>query len=154
MMPSTPYLFLYSTAFSGESISPLPNIGILILGLFFTLPINVQSASPLYICVLVRPCMAKALIPTSCNRSATSSIFLVLSSQPNLVFTVTGNVVDFTTAEVKRTIKSISFNTPAPAPFRATFFTGQPKLMSNKSGLVTSTIFAAIARLSSSPPNI
>src|SRR5687767_15361729 len=44
---------------------------------------------------------------TSCNRSATSSIFFVLSSQPNLVFTVTGREVALTTAEVSRTIRSI-----------------------------------------------
>jgi len=44
--------------------------------------------------------------------------------------------------------------TPAPAPLSATFLTGQPKLISNRSGLVTSTIFAANDKLSSSPPNI
>ena len=154
MMPSTPYLFLYSNAFCGLSISPLPKMGMLIRGLFFTLPISSQSACPLYICVLVRPCMASALMPTSCNLSATSSIFLCSSSQPNLVLTVTGNEVDLTTAAVNLTIRSISLSTPAPAPFIATFFTGQPKFISSKSGLVTSTIFAAKERLSSSPPKI
>ena len=129
-------------------------MGILMRGLFFTFPIKSQSADPLYICARVRPWIASALIPTSCNRSATSSIFRFSSSQPKRVFTVTGRLVDFTTASVKRTIKSISFNTPAPAPRSATFFTGQPKLISNKSGLVTSTIFAANDKLSSSPPKI
>ena len=33
------YLFLYSLAFSGESTSPFPKIGILILGLFLTFAI-------------------------------------------------------------------------------------------------------------------
>ena len=153
-MPSTPYRFLYSTAFCGLSISPLPKMGIFILGLFFTFPIKVQSASPLYIWQRVRPCMANAFMPISCKRSATSSIFCVLSSQPSRVLTVTGNEVDLTTASVKRTIRLISFNTPAPAPLQATFFTGHPKFISNRSGLVTSTIFAAMAKLSSSPPNI
>ena len=125
-----------------------------ILGFSLTLAINSHWASPLYICALVRPCMARAFIPASCKRSATSSIFLVVSSQPNLVLTVTGRRVLFTQAAVRRIIKSTSFNTPAPAPFRATFFTGHPKFISNKSGLVASTILEAKARLSSSPPKI
>jgi hypothetical protein len=39
----------------------------------------------------------------------------------SLVFTVTGRWVEFTTALVRRTIRSISFNTPAPAPLHTTF---------------------------------
>jgi tRNA-dihydrouridine synthase len=52
---NTPYLFCISNAFSGLFTSPLPKIGIRILGLFLTSPIRVQSASPLYICFLVLP---------------------------------------------------------------------------------------------------
>jgi hypothetical protein len=54
-------------------------------GLFLIFAISDQSAAPLYNCALVRPCTDKAFIPVSCRRSATSSIFLVSSSQPNLV---------------------------------------------------------------------
>ena len=81
-------------------------------------------------------------------------MFLVLSSQPNLVFTVTGSEVPLTTASVSRIIKSISFKTPAPAPLFTTFFTGQPKLISTKSGFTVSQILALIAIASSSPPKI
>src|SRR6188768_3075430 len=98
--------------------------------------------------------MEMAFIPTSCNRSATSSIFLLLSSQPNLVLIVTGNEVDLTTASVSLTIKSTSLNTPAPAPLLTTFFTGQPKFISTRSGFTASQIFALKDIASSSPPNI
>ena len=54
----------------------------------------------------------------------------------------------------KETIKSMSFKTAAPAPLHTTFFTGQPKLISSKSGLTVSTIPALMAMASSSPPNI
>ena len=74
----------------------------------------------------------QAFIPTSCKRSATSSIFFELSSQPNLVFTVTGNEVDLTTASVNLTIRSISFNTPAPAPFAHYFFYRATKIYINQ----------------------
>ena len=115
---------------------------------------RLQSASPLYNWQRVRPCIAIACTPISCIRSATSSIFLVLSSHPNLVFTVTGNRVPFITDLVRRTIKSISFKTPAPAPLFTTFFTGQPKLISTRSGFTASQILALISIASSSPPKI
>ena len=124
--PSIPYFFFISRAFSPEFISPLPNTGICIRGLFFTSPINVQSASPLYICFLVLPCIDIALIPTSCNLSATSTIYLLFSSQPNRVLTVTGNEVDLTISFVILTIFGMSCKIPAPAPLQATFFTGHP----------------------------
>ena len=123
-------------------------------GLFFTSAISDQSAWPLYICERVRPWMARALMPTSCKRSATSTIFLLCSSQPSRVFTVTGSWVPFTTARVREIIRSISFKTPAPAPLVTTFFTGQPKLMSSKSGFTVSTMAALRAIASSSPPKI
>ena len=99
-----------------------------------------QLALPLYICALVLPCIAMDFIPTSCKRSATSTILIELSSQPKRVLTVTGRLVCSTIALVKDTIKSISFKMPAPAPLETTFFTGQPKLMSIISGLDFSTI--------------
>ena len=46
---------IVSNAFSEESMSPLPKIGILIWGSFFTFAIYSQLASPLYICFLVLP---------------------------------------------------------------------------------------------------
>ena len=62
----------------------------------------------------------------SCSRSATSTMFLVLSSQPKRVLTVTGRLTAFTIAAVISTIFGISCNKAAPAPLQATAFTGQP----------------------------
>ena len=53
--PSNPYRSRISTARSGELTSPLPKIGICILGLFFTSAIGLQSAFPLYIWARVLP---------------------------------------------------------------------------------------------------
>ena len=94
--------------------------------LFFTSPIKVQSASPLYIWCRVRPCMLNAEIPMSCKRSATSTIFLVLSSHPKRVFTVTGNPTASTISFVMATILGMSCSRADPAPLHATFFTGHP----------------------------
>ena len=81
MMPSTPYLFLYLSAFSGLSMSPLPKTG-MVMRLSLTAAIS-QSAS-LYISARVRPWMLMAWMPTSWRRSATS-MYLLLSSQPRRV---------------------------------------------------------------------
>ena len=97
-----------------------------IRGFSFTAAINDQSASPLYICARVRPWMLMALMPTSCKRSATSTMYLELSSQPKRVFTVTGKLHVSTISLVIDTILGMSCRMPAPAPRHATFFTGQP----------------------------
>ena len=65
MAPSRPNSSRISMARSGELTSPLPNTGMCILELFFTAAICVQSASPLYICARVLPCMEIAFAPTS-----------------------------------------------------------------------------------------
>ena len=129
-------------------------IGICIRGLFFTSPISVQSASPVYICARVRPCMVNAAIPQSCNCSASSTIILLLASHPRRVFTVTGIFTASTTARVISSIWGIFCNIPAPAPFPATLFTGHPKLISKISGCACSTIFAASTMVSVSLPYI
>ena len=49
------YRSKHSLAPVAEVTSPFPMIGICIRGLFFTSPIRVQSASPVYICARVRP---------------------------------------------------------------------------------------------------
>ena len=56
------------------------------------------------------------------------------SSQPNRVFTVTGMLTAFTTSRVISRSFGTSRNMPEPAPFPATFFTGQPKFKSKISG--------------------
>ena len=140
---STPYLSKASLASSGVVISPLPMIGIWMRGLFFTSPIRLQSASPVYIWLRVLPWMVSAWIPQSCSCSARSVMMRFSQSHPNRVFTVTGTFTAFTTSLVISSINGIFRSIPAPAPFPATFFTGQPKLISITSGFACSTIFAA-----------
>ena len=130
-------------------------MGMCMRGLRLTSPIRRQSASPLYICARVRPWMVSALIPQSCNCSASSVMISCSLSQPNLVLTVTGILTASTTRRVISSISGTFCNKPAPAPFPATRFTGQPKLRSNISGCdVSSTIFAASAIASGKRPYI
>ena len=51
-----------------------------------------------------------------------------------------GSLVFLTKASVSLTILGMSFNIPAPAPLQTTFFTGQPKFISMRSGCEASTI--------------
>ncbi len=134
MMASTPVSSKRCLAISGEVISPFPMIGIWIWGWFFTSPMSVQSASPIYICGRVRPWMVSAWMPMSCNRRAMSTIGLSELSYPKRVFTVTGIFTASTIALVMATIFGMSFKIPEPEPLEATFRTGQPQLMSITSG--------------------
>ena len=118
-------------------------MGICIRGLFFTSPISVQSASPVYIWARVRPWMDRAAMPQSCNCSARFTMILLSASQPRRVLTVTGILTALTTSRVISSINGILRSIPAPAPFPATFFTGQPKLISRISGCAASQIRAA-----------
>ena len=152
IMASTPYLSNLSFAIWGVVISPFPIIGICIRIFSLTLPIKVQSASPVYIWLRVRPWIVNAAIPQSCNRSAKSTIILDSQSQPNRVFTVTGTFIASTTAFVILIIRGISLNIPAPAPLPATFFTGQPKFISKISGFASAQICAASTIVSTSLP--
>lgn len=93
-------------------------------------------------------------MPQSCSRGPRSHIILFSQSHPSLVLTVTGSETAFTTSDVMRSILGMSRSMPAPAPFAATFFTGQPKLMSMRSGPACSTISAACTIASGSRPYI
>ena len=74
---------------------------------------------------------------------------------PKRVFTVTGVLTAFTTLRVMSSRRGTFWSIPAPAPLPATFFTGQPKLMSITSGCAwSSTIFAASTIDSTSLPYI
>ena len=108
--------------FSGESMSPFPKIRNFNIRILF----DFRNIFPIcftfvHLRTVLRESSINALIPASCNLNATSSILIVSTSQPNLVFTVTGRCVEFTTAFVNRTIKSTSFKTPAPAPLKLLF---------------------------------
>ena len=131
---STPYCSKRCLQISAEVTSPLPMIGICMRGFFFTSPISVQSASPVYICARVRPWMERAAIPQSCSCSARSTMIRLSASQPKRVFTVTGMFTALTTSRVMSSISGILRSMPAPAPLPATRLTGQPKLMSRMSG--------------------
>ena len=121
-------------------------------GFFFTSPIRVQSASPVYIWARVRPWIVNASIPQSCSCSAKSTIILWSASQPRRVLTVTGTLTESTMARVISSIFGTFCNIPAPAPFPATRFTGHPKLMSIMSGLASSMMRAASTMVSVSFP--
>ena len=118
-------------------------IGMRIAGLFFTRPISVQSASPRYIWARVRPWIVRAAMPTSCRRRAISSMFFDSSSHPRRVLTVTGSFTASTMRRVISTISGTSRIMPDPAPRPAIFLTGQPKLMSIRSGPAASARSAA-----------
>ena len=133
-------------------MSPLPTIGIVMRGLRFTSPISVQSASPVYIWLRVRPWIVSARMPQSCSCSASVVMILFSQSHPRRVLTVTGNFTASTTERVICSSLGTSRSIPAPAPFDATFFTGHPKLMSMTSGPAASAIFAASTIGSTSLP--
>ena len=135
-------------------MSPLPIIGILMRGLRLTSAMGPQSASPVYICALVRPCMVSALMPQSCSCSASSGMMMCDASHPSLVFTVTGRLTAFTTSRVISSIRGMFCSMPAPAPLPATFFTGHPKLRSMRSGRACSTMRAASTMASTERPYI
>ena len=140
MMASTPYCSKHSRARSGDVMSPLPMMGMCMRGLRFTSPMSVQSASPVYICERVRPCMVRALMPQSCSCSASSTMMRWSWSHPRRVFTVTGVLgTASTTVRVISSMRGIFCSIPAPAPLPATRLTGQPKLMSSMSGRACST---------------
>ena len=123
-------------------------------GLFLPLPIGVQSASPLYNWQRVRPWILSAWTPTSCNLSATSSIFLVWSSHPGLVLTVTGSLVLY--YGFRQAYHQVDiFQNSGSSAFTDHFLTGQPKLISNQIGLTVSADPGAHGHSApSSPPKI
>ena len=123
-------------------------------GLFFTSPMRVQSALPVYICARVRPWMVRAAMPQSCSCSANSVMMSCSAFHPSRVFTVTGTLTAFTTSRVISSMSGMFCSMPAPAPLPATFFTGQPKLRSMTSGCTCSTIFAASTMACTSRPYI
>ena len=127
-------------------------MGIWMRGLRFTSPMSVQSASPVYIWERVRPWMVSAWMPQSCSCSASVVMMSCSWFQPSRVFAVTGSFTACTTLLVISSIFGIFCSMPAPAPLPATFFTGQPKFRSIRSGPACSTIFAASTMASTSRP--
>ncbi len=73
---------------------------------------------------------------------------------PRRIFTETGIEIASATASTMRHARSGSSRHVAPAPVFVTFRTGQPKLMSTRSAPASSTIRAASAMTTGSPPKI
>ena len=84
---------------------------------------------------------------------ANSAAFTLLSSQPFLIFTVTGTFASDTAAFTISADNSVFFINAAPEPFPATFGTGQPIFISMISGLYLLIIFTAFFINSGSLPN-
>ena len=137
----------------GVLMSPFPMTGIDRAA--FTAAISSQCAWPEYICVRVRGCSARTRAPASWQRSAIVTGSRISSFQPLRIFTVTGRCVLRDTARITDCTRSRSRRHPDPPLRRTTFFTGQPKLMSTKSGRKMSvTSFAASPIASGSAPKI
>ena len=140
-----------ATTSAAVAMSPLPMTGMSRTST--TRAISSQFAFPANIWVRVRACSVRARAPASRQRCAMVTGSRWLSSQPLRIFTVTGRCVALCTARMIRCTKPKSFRHPDPPLFFTTFFTGQPKLMSMKSGLQASvTISAARAMTVASAP--
>ena len=139
-------------ASSGSTISPLPITGTDTAS--FTALIYDQSACPLYICSLVRPCTAIAATPVDSMRLAKSTTLMESLSQPMRIFTVTGTSTALTAASATRAAKSGFFISAEPSPEVTTFFTGQPILISTISAPASATTFAPNAIASGLEPKI
>src|SRR5438477_6266498 len=140
-----------ATTSAAVVMSPLPITGM--SSASTTRAISSQFAAPENIWVRVRACSVRAWAPASRQRRATETGSRWVSSQPLRIFTVTGRCVAVRTARMICCTSPRSFKHPDPPLFLTTFLTGQPKLMSMKSGLTTSvTISAARAMIVASAP--
>ncbi len=132
--------------------SPLPNTGMLTP--LATRAMNSQSETPEYDCAAVRPCTATAAAPASSIRLASSGALSSFASQPARILTVTGIFTAFAIARTTLAACSGSRIRLQPALCFAIFGTGQPMLTSTMSAPMPSTICAAAAIFSGSPPKI
>ena len=136
-----------------QVMSPLPMTGMRTERA--TASITFQSASPPYPCARVRPCTVMALMPLSSRIFATSTALIDSESQPVRIFAVTGTSPPTAWATPEATSASTGqfFSNEDPPFLATTLFTGQPKLMSMKSGFFQSMIFFAASpmRLPSAP---
>ena len=114
-------------------MSPLPMTGTLTAS--FTALITLQSASPEYICLRVLGWTAIAAAPELSISRANSTAFICSSSQPERIFTVTGQSASPTAALTIFAASSGVFISALPPPGFTTFGTGQPMFMSIISGL-------------------
>ena len=98
--------------------------------------------------------MVTAQTPQSCKILATSTAFICPTSHPLRIFAVTGMEDTAVTAEVILRSRVISLRIAAPAPLLTTFFTGQPKFKSMKSGPKPCTSLVASAIIIGSDPRV
>ena len=102
----------------------------------------------------MRPCTATAAAPASSMRRASSGALISFASQPARIFTVTGILTAFAIALTIACACAGSRIRLQPALCLAIFGTGQPMLTSTMSAPMPSTICAAAAIFSGSPPKI
>src|SRR5436190_1890653 len=95
-----------------------------------------------------------AVAPASCIRLASSGALISVASQPARIFTVTGIFTALAIAATTDCACSGSRIRLHPALCFAIFGTGQPMLMSTMSAPMPSTICAASAIFTGSPPKI
>src|SRR5574341_1871755 len=93
-----------------------------------------------------------AAAPASSTNLATSTAFMVLSSMPILILTVTGFFTAFTSLLIKLAIFSGCLSISLPAPVLITFHAGQPQFTSIMSNFSCSSC-AALTTSSSLWPN-
>ena len=98
--------------------------------------------------------MVMADAPAPSTRLATSAALISRSSQPLRIFTVTGMRTALTIAEMIRAACSGSASGCSPAWCLAIFGTGQPMFTSTMFAPIPSTMRAASAMRSGSPPKI
>lgn len=106
----------------GPSISPFPITGIFILGLFLYC-LDKRPVGGAFIKLCSCPAMnSYRFYPGVRSISATSTIFLLSSSHPILVLTVTGSFTALTIADVIEIIRGIFLNIPCSRTPVGNFF--------------------------------
>ena len=120
-------------------------------------PIISQCASPSNFSARVRAWIATACAPEASSAFATSTTLRESPSQPSRIFAVTGSRL---ASLMRRTIsesRGTSFRSAAPAQRFTTLRTGQPMLMSIRSGRCSAgrshSTRAASAMIAGSEPN-
>ena len=139
----------------GVQISPLPMTGTLARRAQWS--IISQSALPPYCWERVRPWIAMACTPASWRRSTASGAQICSISQPIRILVVTGQSFpsSCTTAAAMRCNRGKSLSREEPPFLPTTLGTGQPALISRKSGCMASTMIrAAAAQCSGTEPKI
>jgi len=155
MTPSQPVSSSMRTASSAVRTSPLPITGMPTAAL--ASPIMSQCASPANFSARVRAWIATALAPAPSSVRHTSTTLRESPSQPSRTFAVTGIEVAAAMRSTMAAMRGTSCSNAAPAQRFTTLRTGQPMLMSTRSGRRSSgsshSTRVASAMVAGSEPN-